>query len=799
MANTPVPIEGANTIVGYEVTMPFTTDDNYVFSFPYLESTDIQIVVKGVTALVSEDFEFVSDFLIKLTTVGVDKLNALYGLETGAVPFLIRRRTELTERKVDFQEGATLTEKDLDLNANQAFYLIQEVYDSSELGNISFDPVGGSLDMQNSELINVEEPTAYNSASTLTTVLNNAVTPQYAENAEYRSGRLVFSGNDLYRANKDVFPAPAVFPSADFDLVLSAQNIADITGSVTVHSDVSDVGSGAIITPAERNDLHTHSNKTILDNTTASFTTAEETKLSNIENNATADQTGAEIKSAYEIEANAYTDAKDTKLTSIETNAKDDQNASEVPFTTTTDIIATNTRDAIEEVKGIASAGTDDQTADEVPFTTTTDLVSTDTKSAIEEVKVIAETDLTGAQIKALYEAEANAFTDAKDTKLTSIETNAKDDQNASEVPTVIQNGVTQVNVQLELEQIHSDLGTIGDTDDQNAGEVPVSTYGNHIITETQTSLQNLDDQVITTAERSDLHSHSNKTTLDNTTASYTTAQEPKLSNIETDAKDDQDASEVSTAVQNGVTQADVQAELEQIHTDIGNLALGDADQNADEVPTTIQNGVTQADVQAELEQIHTDISNIPVGTDDQNADEVATTVQNGVTQANVQAELEQIHTDIGGLGGASATPWTAYTPVWVNGGAGAQPSLGNGKAECYWRRVEDSIEVKFSMEFGSTTTFGNTAGYWLFSIPSGLTIDLSKQSSYFAFEGGAFYADLNNRNNNEYGTILLNFNTTQIALSTLLNYTLTPLIPFTWEQDDTISCRFTVPIVEYA
>ena len=44
----------------------------------------------------------------------------------------------------------------------------------------------------------------------------------------------------------------------------------------------------------------------------------------NVENGATADQTGAEIKTAYEAEANAYTDTKDTKLSGIETGATND-------------------------------------------------------------------------------------------------------------------------------------------------------------------------------------------------------------------------------------------------------------------------------------------------------------------------------------------------------------------------------------------------------------------------------------------------------------------------------------------
>lgn len=48
---------------------------------------------------------------------------------------------------------------------------------------------------------------------------------------------------------------------------------------------------------------------------------AEILTLLNVEAGATADQTGAEIKTAYEAEANAYTDAKDTKLAGIATSA----------------------------------------------------------------------------------------------------------------------------------------------------------------------------------------------------------------------------------------------------------------------------------------------------------------------------------------------------------------------------------------------------------------------------------------------------------------------------------------------
>jgi len=68
-------------------------------------------------------------------------------------------------------------------------------------------------------------------------------------------------------------------------------------GAVTTHSDVTNAGSGLIITDAER------------------------TKLNGIQAGAQADQTGAEIKAAYEAETNAFTDAQFTKLAGIEASA----------------------------------------------------------------------------------------------------------------------------------------------------------------------------------------------------------------------------------------------------------------------------------------------------------------------------------------------------------------------------------------------------------------------------------------------------------------------------------------------
>lgn len=70
----------------------------------------------------------------------------------------------------------------------------------------------------------------------------------------------------------------------------------------------------------------------VLDATTASFLVADENKLDGIEAGATADQTGAEIKTAYESQANtnAFTDGEKTKLSGIETGATADQTAADI-------------------------------------------------------------------------------------------------------------------------------------------------------------------------------------------------------------------------------------------------------------------------------------------------------------------------------------------------------------------------------------------------------------------------------------------------------------------------------------
>jgi hypothetical protein len=112
------------------------------------------------------------------------------------------------------------------------------------------------------------------------------------------------------------------------------QTITTGSGGLQAANNLSDVASASTsrtnLGLAIGSNVQAHS--AVLDATTASYTTAEETKLAGIETAATADQSAAEIKTAYESNAdtNAFTDADHTKLDGIEASATADQSAAEI-------------------------------------------------------------------------------------------------------------------------------------------------------------------------------------------------------------------------------------------------------------------------------------------------------------------------------------------------------------------------------------------------------------------------------------------------------------------------------------
>ena len=159
---------------------------------------------------------------------------------------------------------------------------------------------------------------------------------------------------------------------------------AEIDADITTHAGNSD---------AHHNETHTIvSHDTTV---TGAELNADHSKLGGIDAGAKDDQTGAEIKTLYEAEVNAYTDTKNTKLSGIDEGAKDDQTGAEIKALYEAEV-DTNAYDdaAVSKLAGIDAGAKDDQT---------------------------------GAEIKALYEGEAdtNAYDDAAVSKLGGIEGSA--------------------------------------------------------------------------------------------------------------------------------------------------------------------------------------------------------------------------------------------------------------------------------------------------------------------------------------------------------------------------------------
>ena len=198
--------------------------NSFAISFSFLANNEVDVTVGGVLKTLDTHY-----------TISGSTVTFTSGNEPGnGVDIKFQRDTDISAKKVDFQDGSVLTETDLDTNADQVLFAQQEI----------IDKLGG-----------IEE---------------NATADQTDEEIQDIVGAM-FSGNTE-------------------------------SGITATYQD----SDGTI-------DL------TVASQTDNNFTNADHTKLDGIESNATADQTGAEIKSLYEGESNtnAFTDAEKTKLAGI--------------------------------------------------------------------------------------------------------------------------------------------------------------------------------------------------------------------------------------------------------------------------------------------------------------------------------------------------------------------------------------------------------------------------------------------------------------------------------------------------
>ncbi|MEO0271677.1 MAG: hypothetical protein ABIM30_01135 [candidate division WOR-3 bacterium] len=151
---------------------------------------------------------------------------------------------------------------------------------------------------------------------------------------------------------------------------------------------------------------------------------------------------------------------------------------------------------------------------------------------------------------------------------------------------------------------------------------------------------------------------------------------------------------------------------------------------------------------------------------------------------------------------------WTEYTPTFNSGftvGTG-------GYSKWYWRRVGEDCEIRGSFRLG-TSGFSMGSGNFTFSIPSGLSIDVTKISGRGYGVNGADFARLGNaslfddngsgareiyevmRNGTSLNMFLIH-GRTDTGSSGMVNST----FPFTWGVDDGIHIyNLSVPIAGWS
>ena len=249
----------------------------FSISFSYLSEAEVDVTVGGVLKTITTHYTFTSATQITFTS----------GNEPGnGVAIKFQRDTDISAKKVDFQDGSVLTETDLDTNADQVLFAQQEITD--KLGGIE------------------ENATADQTAAEIRTLVESATDSN------------VFTDADHTKLNGIEASATADQTAAEIrTLVESASDSNVFTDADHTKLNGIEASATADQTAAEI--------RTLVESATDSnvFTDADHSKLNAIEAGATTDQTASEIRALVESasDSNVFTDADHSKLNAIEANA----------------------------------------------------------------------------------------------------------------------------------------------------------------------------------------------------------------------------------------------------------------------------------------------------------------------------------------------------------------------------------------------------------------------------------------------------------------------------------------------
>jgi hypothetical protein len=170
----------ANTYVDYVAPQA-----NYTFTFPYLDVSHVKVFVDNVEKTQGTHFTVSTSPLRVVFTAGNTPANG--------AKVRIRRITYRDTALVDFTNGSTILESDLDTAVRQTLYINQE---TTELNDTALQIGAGSSDFfaQNKKITDVASPTNANDAANKTYV-DTADALKVAKAGDAMTGNLAMSGN----------------------------------------------------------------------------------------------------------------------------------------------------------------------------------------------------------------------------------------------------------------------------------------------------------------------------------------------------------------------------------------------------------------------------------------------------------------------------------------------------------------------------------------------------------------------------------------------------------------------------
>ena len=246
--------------------------NNFAISFSFLANNEVDVTVAGVLKTLDTHYT-ISGSTVSFTSGNTPANGA-------AVKF--QRDTNISAKKVDFQDGSVLTETDLDTNSDQVLFAQQEITD--KLGGIE------------------ENATADQTAAEIRTLVGNATDSNVFTDAEKTKLAGIDTNAKDDQTASEIKTLIASSPLDASHLAANSVNTSELADDSVTYSKLQNVSATDRVLGRDSSGA----------GVVEEITPANLRTMINVEDGATADQTNAEIKTVYEANSNtnAFTDAE---------------------------------------------------------------------------------------------------------------------------------------------------------------------------------------------------------------------------------------------------------------------------------------------------------------------------------------------------------------------------------------------------------------------------------------------------------------------------------------------------------